>query len=97
MLMLLVVHLFKLPRISTQTGLLSTVRAAVKADMGLAVTSDWMFWPELQSGEVVRLLEDWELPPIELWAVFPTGRLARAKARAFAEFVEGWLREMPSI
>ncbi|SOC83040.1 DNA-binding transcriptional regulator, LysR family [Ensifer adhaerens] len=64
------------------------IRAAVKADMGLVVTSDWMFWPELQSGEVVRLLEDWELPPIDLWAVFPTGRLASAKARAFAEFVE---------
>jgi hypothetical protein len=26
-----------------------------------------------------------------LWAVFPTGRLASAKARAFAEFVEGIL------
>lgn len=64
------------------------IRAAVKADMGLAVTSDWMFWPELQSGEVVRVLEDWELPPIDLWAVFPTGRLASAKARAFAEFVQ---------
>ncbi|TPP06070.1 LysR family transcriptional regulator [Rhizobium glycinendophyticum] len=64
------------------------IRAAVKADMGLAVTSDWMFWPELQSGEVIRILEDWELPPIDLWAVFPTGRLASAKARAFAEFVE---------
>jgi DNA-binding transcriptional LysR family regulator len=64
------------------------IREAVKADMGLAVTSDWMFWPELASGEVVRLLEDWELPPIDLWAVFPTGRLASAKARAFADFVE---------
>ena len=64
------------------------IRAAVKADMGLAVTSDWMFWPELRSGEVTRVLEDWELPNIDLWAVFPTGRLASAKARAFADFVE---------
>lgn len=64
------------------------IRAAVKADMGLAVSSDWMFWPELQSGEVTRLLEDWQLPNIDLWAVFPTGRLASAKARAFADFVE---------
>jgi len=64
------------------------IRAAVKADMGLAVTSDWMFWPELLSGEVARVLEDWELPNIHLWAVFPTGRLASAKARAFADFVE---------
>lgn len=68
------------------------IRAAVKADMGLAVASDWMFWPELQSGEVVRLLEDWELPKISLWAVFPTGRLASAKARAFADFVEAIVR-----
>jgi DNA-binding transcriptional LysR family regulator len=64
------------------------IRAAVKADMGVAVTSDWMFWPELQTGEVLRVLEDWMLPDIDLWAVFPTGRLASAKARAFADFVK---------
>lgn len=64
------------------------IRAAVKADMGLTISSDWMFWPELHSGEVQRVLEDWELPDLELWAVFPTGRLASAKARAFADFVE---------
>ncbi|SHG21638.1 DNA-binding transcriptional regulator, LysR family [Kaistia soli DSM 19436] len=64
------------------------IRAAVKASMGLAVTSDWMFWPELLSGEVTCVLEDWELTSIDLWAVFPTGRLAGAKARAFADFVE---------
>lgn len=71
-------------RVSAAEG----IRAAVLADMGLTVNSDWMFAPELESGAVVRVLEDWELPPIDLWAVFPTGRLASAKARAFAEFVE---------
>ncbi|WP_412066264.1 LysR family transcriptional regulator [Rhizobium sp. SYY.PMSO] len=67
------------------------IRAAVLADMGLAVASDWMFGPELETGTVVRLLEDWELLPLDLWAVFPTGRLASAKARAFADFVEGFM------
>ena len=71
-------------RVSAAEG----IRAAVLADMGLTVNSDWMFAPELESGTVVRVLEDWELPPVDLWAVFPTGRLASAKARAFAEFVE---------
>ncbi|MBU6458329.1 MAG: LysR family transcriptional regulator [Bradyrhizobium sp.] len=65
------------------------IRAAVLAGMGLTVNSDWMFAPELESGAVRRVLTDWELPPIDLWAVFPTGRLASAKARAFADFVEG--------
>ena len=64
------------------------IRAAVLADLGLTVNSDWMFAPELASGAVRRVLEDWELPPVDLWAVFPTGRLASAKARAFADYVE---------
>jgi DNA-binding transcriptional LysR family regulator len=68
------------------------IRAAAKAGMGLAVASEWMFWPELQRGEVVRLLDDWHLPEIDLWAVFPTGRLATAKARAFADFAETVMR-----
>ncbi|MCF8481858.1 MAG: LysR family transcriptional regulator [Rhodospirillum sp.] len=71
-------------RVSAAEG----IRAAVLADMGLTVNSDWMFAPELETGAVIRVLEDWELPPVDLWAVFPTGRLASAKARAFVEFVE---------
>ncbi|WP_428491228.1 LysR family transcriptional regulator [Rhodopila sp.] len=66
-------------------------RAAVLADMGVAVVSDWMFGPELANGAVRRVLSEWALPPIDLWAVFPTGRLASAKARAFADFVEDGL------
>jgi DNA-binding transcriptional LysR family regulator len=71
----------------------------VLADMGLTINSDWMFAPELADGTVQRLLEPRELPPIDLWAVFPTGRLASAKARQFASFVEGLLSgacELPS-
>ena len=68
------------------------IRAAVLADMGLAVASDWMFAPELANGVVTRVLPDWMLSPLDLWAIFPTGRLASAKARAFADFVEAILR-----
>ncbi len=67
------------------------VRAAVLADMGLAIVSDWMFAPELAQGTVTRVLADWSLPAIDLWAVFPSGRLATAKARVFADFVQAML------
>ena len=67
------------------------VRAAVLNHLGLAMASTWMFAPELASGEVKAVLNDWRLPPIDLWAVFPTGRMASAKARAFVEYVEGLL------
>jgi DNA-binding transcriptional LysR family regulator len=64
------------------------VREAVLADLGLAVASDGMLGIELESGAVREVLADWRLPSIDIWAVFPTGRRASAKARAFAAFVE---------
>jgi len=56
--------------------------------LGLAIGSEWLFAPELKSGAVISVLDDWSLPTVDLWAVFPTGRQASAKARAFASFVE---------
>ncbi|GLQ50654.1 LysR family transcriptional regulator [Dyella flava] len=70
------------------------VRAAVLADIGIAIASEWMFASEIQQGEVQMVLEDWTLPPIDIWALFPTGRMVSAKARAFADFVEATLQEI---
>jgi DNA-binding transcriptional LysR family regulator len=64
------------------------VRAAVLADAGIAISSEWMFSPELADGTVREILADWELPPLDLWAVFPAGRTATTKARTFVSFVE---------
>ncbi len=64
------------------------VRAAVLADAGLAIASEWMFAPELADGTVRAVLKDWKLPEVDLWAVFPTGRAATTKARTFIGFVE---------
>jgi DNA-binding transcriptional LysR family regulator len=75
-------------RVSAAEG----VREAVFAGLGLSVGgSEWMFTPELKSGAVKVALEDWSLPPSELWAVFPAGRQASAKARVFAAFMENQL------
>ena len=71
-------------RVSAAEG----VREGVFAGLGLAIASEWMFAPELKSGAVRAVLEDWSLPPIDLWVAFPTGRRASAKTRAFVSFVE---------
>ena len=71
-------------RVSAMEG----VREGVLAGLGLSIASEWAFAPELKSGAVQAVLTDWLLPPVDLWAVFPTGRQASAKARAFASFVE---------
>lgn len=75
-------------RVSAAEG----VREAVLAGLGLSIGgTEWMFTPELNSGAIKFVLEDWSLPPGELWAVFPAGRHASAKARAFATFMENRL------
>jgi DNA-binding transcriptional LysR family regulator len=75
-------------RVSAAEG----VREAVFASLGLSIgASEWMFTPELKSGVVQAVLTDWCLPTVELWAVFPAGRQASAKARAFAAFMEDQL------
>jgi DNA-binding transcriptional LysR family regulator len=67
------------------------VREGVFAGLGLTVSSAWMFAPEIASGRVTQVLTDWSLPPVDLWAVFPSGRNVSTKARAFADFIEGEL------
>ena len=64
------------------------IRDGVLAGLGFAIGSEWLFTPELKSGAVQTVLTEWQLPHVDLWAVFPTGRQASAKARAFASFVE---------
>lgn len=64
------------------------VRAAVLADIGLTIASEWMFTPELRSGAVRHVLSDWTLPALDLWAMLPAGRVATVKARTFVDFFE---------
>jgi DNA-binding transcriptional LysR family regulator len=71
-------------KISATEGL----RAAVFANMGIAIATEWAFSPELKSGAVITAMDDWHLPSVSLSAVYPTGRLASTKARQFTAFVE---------
>ena len=64
------------------------VREAVLAGQGFAISSRWMFAPELKSGEVVSILDEWTLPAMDLWVIYPSGRLTSAKARAFIKWFE---------
>jgi DNA-binding transcriptional LysR family regulator len=64
------------------------VREAVLSGQGFAISSRWMFAPELESGEVVPVLGEWSLPPMDLWVIYPSGRLTTAKARAFVKWFE---------
>jgi DNA-binding transcriptional LysR family regulator len=78
-------------RVSAAEG----VREAILSDAGIAITSEWMFAPEIANGTVKVVLQNWELPQLDLWAVFPAGRTATTKARTFTQFIEEVMR-LPS-
>jgi DNA-binding transcriptional LysR family regulator len=52
-----------------------------------------MFAPELASGEVLPVLKEWTLPPMELWVIYPSGKLTSTKARAFMKWFETTITE----
>jgi DNA-binding transcriptional LysR family regulator len=87
------VHIHRRLTLSAAEG----VRAAVIAGQGFAISSHWAFAPELESGEVVPLLEEWSLPSIDLWVVYPSGRLTSTKARTFVKWFETTICGSPPI
>jgi len=69
------------------------VREAVLAGQGFAITSRWMFAPELASGAVASVLKEWTLPTMDLSVIYPSGRLTSTKARAFMKWFEAEMKD----
>ncbi|NYA41819.1 LysR family transcriptional regulator [Serratia fonticola] len=68
------------------------LREMVVAGFGATVACEGLFRSELREGKVVAVLPQWQLPPLALWAVFPSGHFISAKARAFADFIQQLLQ-----
>ncbi|MEL6928144.1 MAG: LysR family transcriptional regulator [Cyanobacteria bacterium J06600_6] len=61
--------------------------AAALAGMGIISTAYLVCRAELESGELVQLLTDWEIGTVEVNALLAGGRSAKPSARAFAEYL----------
>jgi DNA-binding transcriptional LysR family regulator len=55
---------------------------------GIATSSNHYAAPYVKSGELLRILPDWDLPDSAGWAVFPGRRLMPAKTRVFLDMME---------
>ena len=55
---------------------------------GIAASAQTFAAPYLRTGELVRVLPEWDLPSARGWAVFPGRRLMPAKTRAFLDMME---------
>ncbi|TLY66952.1 MAG: hypothetical protein E6K47_12330 [Gammaproteobacteria bacterium] len=68
------------------------VTAAV-AGLGIATTGLIASRHELESGSLTRVLPDRQMGSVDVHAVFPSGRAAKAAARSLAERVSAAFRE----
>jgi DNA-binding transcriptional LysR family regulator len=59
--------------------------SAALAGMGIVSTVVWGCRSDLENGNLVHVLADWNTELVELHAVFPAGRAAKAAARIFAD------------
>lgn len=75
-----------------QTDSATALRALLLSGAGVSVMDRMSVAADLAQGRLVRLLADWRLPSVGLYAVYPPGRHVSAAARAFVEFYrERWV------
>jgi DNA-binding transcriptional LysR family regulator len=72
---------------------LGAIAAAVEG-LGIVMTPLGACRRELESGELVRLLPEWDAGTVELNAVYASGRAAKPSARAFVDFLIAVLHEI---
>jgi DNA-binding transcriptional LysR family regulator len=71
---------------------LGGIAAAVKG-LGILMTPLGACRWELERGELIRLLPEWDAGTVELSAVYASGRAAKPSARAFVDYLIAALRE----
>jgi len=74
-----------------QTNSSEVQYSAVATGMGIGYAPTWLFDVEMASGEVVRLMPDWESPQSPIHLVSPPERKHSAKVRAFVEHISATL------
>jgi LysR family transcriptional activator of dmlA len=66
----------------------ATLQWALKGH-GVVVRSEWDVGQYIDNGSLDRLLADWNLPPADIYAVYPERLNLSAKVRVFVEFLDG--------
>lgn len=74
-----------------RTDSAATLRALLRDGAGVSVLDQLSAEAGIASGELVRLLPEWQLPRGGIYAVHPPGRHVPAKVRAFIGFCRGML------
>lgn len=70
---------------------------AARSGHGVARALSYQAAPDLAAGTLVRLLRDWEPPPLPVQLVVPSGQRVAPKVRAFLDHAAARLQQLPAI
>lgn len=73
------------PRMSTDS--LYALRSATLRGVGVSIGSAWVLADDLAAGRLVRLVPQWEAPPLPVNLVYPHARFYPARLRYFVEMM----------
>src|SRR5215813_7434316 len=74
------------PRISVNEVL--TTYRLVLGGAGLGIIFDHLCVPNIEAGQIVRLLPDWTISPVEINVVFPSKKIISPTVRVFVDFLK---------
>jgi len=78
------------------TNNVDVLTESAKQGLGVTVGATLSVAPALVSGELVRVLSDYEFEPTAVFAVYPSGRQLSTKVRATVDFLVEKLEDPPS-
>jgi DNA-binding transcriptional LysR family regulator len=75
-----------------RTSALEGVREAIFAGLGFSIVSEWVVRNPRGADAIEPRLQAYQLPTINVWAIYPAGRQPSARARAFSAHVQTAMR-----
>ncbi len=82
------------PRIICDDG--ASMRLAARAGAGIAMSSVWSLYQDLQEGSLVRVLPDHEIDDgSAIWLVYPKSNVLTAKVRVFIDYLAEKIGKSP--
>ena len=76
------------PKARISVNEILTIYRLVLGGAGLGIIFDHLCTPHIAAGQIVRLLPDWTIPPIEINIVFPSKKIISPTVRVFVDFLK---------
>jgi DNA-binding transcriptional LysR family regulator len=80
-----------------QSNVAEAIRVAAISGLGLVMIATYVVQRDIEKGKLKTVLEEYTLPPLEIYAVYPHRKYLSAKVRFFLDFLHEWLQSRVAI